>query len=144
MLSYTTVMPPYLIFCIFDFLLCQRWCPRTLSLHFIFCDVTDDSFGSAEFFVNNFWSHWERESRKELFWWEWAPEQTDIWLFPEVNPWPDGVWPDHDLGVSLDSDLYQTRSISFDAVWCQGYDGALCMALQPLLAVISKKQNPEF
>ena len=73
-----------------------------------------------------------------------SSKSTDMRLSSEFNPWPDGVWLGLDLEVNLDFDLYQIKSISFDAAWWEDYDGAVFMALQTLLAELSKKSKPDF
>ena len=70
-----------------------------------------DYLGPSVFFVNNFWSDWNRKSRKA-----WACDDDELLnrlkrsftsLF--FKPWSEGPWPD--LVVSLDFDRYQAKYI---------------------------------
>ena len=84
-------------------------CCHVSLLFFAFltlCDVRYSwrhrgSFGSAEFFVNNFQSNWDKVLKGTIV--LALSSQIDWYAtWPTFfNQWPDGVWPDLDLGVNI-------------------------------------------
>ena len=141
-------------------------------------------FGSSAFFVNNFLSNWDRESRKAPLCWQWDPEMTYMQLFFHLYWYkndisdistdiryrqqiyqsctymqlgrhqiegipssihdlrPEGLfWPELHLGFNRLFDLYQTKSISFDAAWWEDYNGACILLYGHFWRSYEQKKN---
>ena len=77
---------------------------------------------------------------KAQWWWQWSPESTDMQLDPLAQSMTWEVWPNLDIGVNLDFDFYQTKSLSFGAHWWEDNYVAWISALRPLLTELWKNQ----
>ena len=90
--SYTTVMSSFISSAFCGFMWRHIWRHR-------------GPFGSSAFFVNNFWSNWDRKSRMAPLWWHWAPEATDMRLDPLAQSM---TWEGGDLTLTSGSTLTLT------------------------------------
>ena len=131
-------MSPYLICAFLLFVWRHRWRHRWSH---------KDPFGSSAFFVDSFRSNWDKDSRKGPLCWHSTSESTEMWLNPLAQSMTWGGWLDLDLGVNLDFDLCQTKSILL--IWC-GLIRRLRWCLNVgsrvffLAQLWTKKQTPTF